>query len=208
MKTKAAPPTQLVPPYEPRSFVKVFASPGIDSTPGEFGVIASGAAFPPVAGTYKTPPWDWANDAPEQGNEPGRLVGNFSATTAPVAADLKVRRRGLSPFGGSFQSPGNPHSQQHTGGIVDMNPGASFLIAGGPGAASSMVRLQSKIKKPNLGMKLPVLSNAVQRGGVVPLPAGGSADAGLAAPLMPKLTGWPTIFAFRNPAAATARVNK
>jgi hypothetical protein len=181
--------------------VKMYASPGIDSVPQEVGVFASGAGFRPDSPTFKAKPYDWANESRDQGYATGRLIGNFAATQAKNANRLKIRRRGKAPFGGTFIPPGNPHSQQHIGGITDMNPGASHLIAGGPGAASTFVRMNTSKEKTNRGAKLPVMPNRVTRGGVLPLPTGGGFDAALAAPLTSKVSGWPTIFSFRNAGA-------
>lgn len=178
--------------------VKMYASPGIDSVPQEVGVFSSGAGMRPDAPTFKAQPYDWKNDGTNQGHTSGRLIGNFSATQAKTADQLKIRRRGVSPFGGQYKSPGNPHSMKHSGGSFDMNPGSSHLIAGGPGQASTFVRTQTKQTKPDRGMKLPVLSHAVTRGGLVPIPTGGGFDAALSAPLASTITGWPTIFAFRK----------
>jgi hypothetical protein len=173
-------------------FVKVFAAPGIDSHPSEQGVFNSGAGFDPTATTSKTPPYDWGNEAPSQNYETENLVGGFDATKAPTAHALGVRRRGVSPWGGHFPGKQAAMTFQHPGGIADMNPGASARIAGGPGQASSMVRLHGV--RSNRGMKLPVLPQEVTRGGSLPIPVGGGSHDPLVAPLMPKVPGWPSIF--------------
>jgi len=181
-------------------FVKVFAAPGIDSHTSETGVFNSGAGFDPNAPTLKTPPWDWTNEAPTQSYGTENLVGNFGATKAPDAQSLKVRRRGLAPFGGFFPGKRASLAYQHPGGIADMNPGASSRIAGGPGAASSFCRLSNPSK--DRGLKLPVLPNQVAPGLPAPIPTGGGSHEPLAAPLMPRVPGWPTIFSFRGPKVA------
>jgi hypothetical protein len=175
-------------------FVKVFAAPGIDSHISEQGVFNSGAGLDPHAPTTKTPPYDWSNESPSQGYETEHLVGNFGATKAPTAKSIAVRRRGFSPFGGFFPGKNISLSYQHPGGIADINPGASSLIAGGPSSASSLVRLNGG--KINRGMKLPILPQQIVRGGVAGMPSGGGSHEPLVAPLMPKVAGWPTIFSF------------
>lgn len=183
-----------------KPFVKVFAAPGIDSHPDEQGVFNSGAGFDPQAPTAKTQPWDWYNEAPTQHYETENFVGNFGATKAPDASKLKIRKRGLSPWGGFGPGMRASLTYQHPGGIADMNPGADRLIAGGPGAASSFCRLHGV--RDNRGMKLPVLPQEVNRGGLAPVPSGGGGHDPLAAPLRPKIPGWPTIFAFRSKSVA------
>jgi hypothetical protein len=176
-------------------FVKVYAAPGIDSTPHEQGVFNSGAGFSPAAPTLKTPPYDWSNEAPSQGYGTERLVGTAAATKAPDATSLKVRRRGVTPWGGFF-SGRESLKYQHPGGITDHNAGASALIAGGPGAASSFCRINGNNARDGRRMKLPILPQTVVRGGVASFPAGGGSHEPLIAPLQPKIKGWPTIFSF------------
>lgn len=188
-------------------FVKVFASPGVDSHPNEQGVFTSGAAFDPGAPTLKTPPYDWFNEAPEQGYAIGHLVGPGldpgRATAAPQANHLGVRKRGVSPWGGFMSEGGRSSlSMQHVGGNVDHNAGASSLIAGGPGSASSLVRINRG--GPSRGMKLPLLPQAVKRGGMTQFPAGGGSHDNLAAPLKPMVPGFVSIFQFRNMAKQKA----
>jgi hypothetical protein len=178
------------------SFVKVFAAPGIDSTTHEQGVFNSGAGFDPNAPTLKTPPYDWNKENPALGYGTGRLVGNYPETTAPDATSLKVRKRGLSPFGGPFSGTGSILSHQHPGGIADMNPGAGSLIAGGRGQASSFCRVNGKYADVNRRLKLPVLPVPAPRGGVTSFPSGGGSHEPLTAPLQPQISGWPTIFKF------------
>lgn len=176
-------------------FVKVFAAPGIDSHPAEVGVFNSGAAFDPGAPTLKTPPYDWGNEAPSQDLDTEHLVGGYVATKAPVAASLKIRRRGLSPWGGAYLSV---HGQQHPGGITDLNPGSGSVIAGGVGQASSFCRINAKNAANNRRMKLPVLPQTAVRAGVSAFPTGGGSHEPLVAPMMPKVPGWPTIFGFTS----------
>lgn len=189
------------PAYGPAPFVKVFASPGIDSTPNEQGVFSSGAGLRPDTPTFKVNPWDWGNDAPSQGNDTEHLVGGVAATKAPNAKSMAIRRRGVSPWGGSALTM-HPHAQQHAGGIQDLNPGADYKISGGKGQASSFCRVEQKrdFKAVNAGMKLPVLAQEITRGGAAPIPTGGTFDGSPAAPVMPRITGWPTIFSFRGAA--------
>jgi hypothetical protein len=179
----------VIQPVNP-PFVKVFAAPGIDSHPDEVGVYASGAGRD--AGSFKVAPYDWLNESPEQGYATGNLIADNMATKAKPINSISIRRRGVSPWGGFF--PGKQASiiYQHPGGIADMNPGASSTIAGGPGAASSFVRLHGV--RGNRGMKLPTLPQEVTRGGNQPFPAGGGSHEPLTAPLIPKVPGWPSIF--------------
>jgi hypothetical protein len=176
-------------------FVKVFAAPGIDSHTDEQGVFNSGAGFDPKAPTLKTPPYDWYNEAPTQHYETENFVGNFAATKAPDVKSLAIRKRGISPWEGFFPGKRQSVIYQHPGGIADMNPGADSRIAGGPGSASSFCRLHGV--RDNRGMKLPVLPQEVSRGGKAPIPTGGGGHEPLAAPMKPKIAGWPTIFSFR-----------
>ena len=178
------------------SFVKTFAAPGIDSKPTEFGILASGAGQHPTVPTFKVNPWDWYNESASQGYSTERLVGNFPATQAPTMDKMKIRRRGVDPWGGTFAM--HPHSLQHPGGITDMNPGADYMIAGGRGAASSMVRLSIRNANVSQGMKLPVLPPGATRAGLAPMPTGGNFDGSPATPLLPTVAGWPTIFSFRG----------
>lgn len=173
-------------------FVKVYAAPGIDSHPQEFGVYNSGAGRAPETTTLKTPPYDWFNEAPSQGYHTENLIGNFDATKAPHANQMAVRKRGVSPWGGFFPGKRIALAYQHPGGIADMNPGASSRISGGPGAASSLVRTHGV--RNNRGMKLPVLPPSVTRGGSAPVPSGGGSHEPLTAPILPKIPGWPSIF--------------
>jgi hypothetical protein len=186
-------------------FVKVFAAPGIDSDPRETGVFNSGAAFDPNAQTLKTPPYDWLNEAPEQGYETGQLVGNGSngATKGKPANSISVRRRGISPWGGFFHGGRNALAMQHPGGIVDTNTGASSLIAGGPGQASTFARVHGG--RSNRGMKLPVLPQETKRGGQIAFPAGGGSHEPLVSPLQPNVPGFVSIFMFRRQPKAAAR---
>ena len=178
------------------SFVKVFAAPGIDSHISEQGVFNSGAGLAPDHATLKTPPYDWGNEVETYDHNTGRLVGNFAATQAPNAASMKIRKRGISPWGGnSTHQRGISH--MHPGGIADMNPGADSRIAGGSGAASSMCRV-NRVTDNSRGMKLPVLPQETARGGAGNVPAGGGGHDSLAAPLKPKVPGWPTIFSFTS----------
>ena len=182
--------------YSVPGFVKTFASPGIDSVPDETGVFASGAGLRPDSKTFKIYPWDWYNESSSQGHSTEKLIGGFSITQAPTMDKMKVRRRGVDPFGGLFVQ--HPHSEQHPGGIVDMNPGADYKVAGGKGQASSMVRLNVSPSRPNVGMKLPVLPAGATRGGLAPIPTGGTFDGSPAVPVKPRISGWPTIFSFRS----------
>jgi hypothetical protein len=181
----------------PVDVVKMFAAPGIDSDVLEWGVYSSGAGLHPSTPTSKVPPSDWLAVNPDISHATGKLVGNFDATKAQDPRGMRVRRRGISSWGGLM--PGSaPHAAGPTdvrqgttkfrksGGIVDTNLGASGIIAGGPGQASSMVRLSGQRK--DSGMKLPQLPNQVARGGKVAFPAGGM--HGLPpAPLIPKIPG-------------------
>lgn len=179
-------------------FVKVFAAPGIDSHTDEQGVFNSGAGFDPKAPTLKTPPYDWLNEAPEQGYAAGHLIGIGSndATKSKPAHALSVRRRGISPWGGFFHGGRQALAFQHPGGITDHNAGASSLIAGGPGSASSLVRISGG--RNDRAMKLPVLPQQSKRGGLIAMPAGGGSHDPLVAPFLPNVPGWPSIFMFRN----------
>lgn len=195
-QSRIAPPGRQAVVLSAPSFVKTYASPGIDSGPAEFGIFVSGAAQHPITRTFKVNPWDWFNESASQGYSTEKLVGGFSATQAPTVDTLKIRRRGVSPFGGMFMQ--HPHSLQHPGGIADLNPGADYRIAGGKGQASSMVRVSAPTDAmPNRGMKLPTLPRGASRGGVANIPTGGTFDSSPAVPLMPKIAGWPTIFSFR-----------
>lgn len=176
---------------------KQFAAPGIDSGPEEFGVFNSGAGRHPDTATLKASPTDWANEAASMGFETEHFVGNYPATKAPGASSLQIRRRGKAPFGGFFPGARNKEAYQHPGGNVDHNAGADHLIAGGPGQASSFVRV-NKTTKPNRGMKLPVMPETIVRGGLATLPAGGGSHEPLVAPLQPKVAGWSSIFSFRG----------
>jgi hypothetical protein len=184
-------------PQQP--FVKVFATPGIDSDPSEQGVFNSGAGLHPHTQTLKTKPYDWLNESREQGYGAGFLVGagdTNSQTKSKQANQLSVRRRGIAPWGGFFKG-GRAHSaMQHRGGIVDSNTGASGLIAGGPGQASTLVRVQGG--RVDRNMKLPVLPTQTKRGGVAPMPQGGGSHDPLTAPLKSNVPGFPSIFMFRN----------
>lgn len=181
-------------------FVKVFAAPGIDSHPQEFGVYNSGAGRAPETTTLKTPPYDWFNEAPSQNYQTENFIGNFGATKAQPANQIAIRKRGVSPWGGFFPGKRAALTFQHPGGIADMNPGASARIAGGPGGASSMVRTHGV--RNNRGMKLPVLPPSITRGGSAPVPSGGGSHEPLTAPILPKVPGWPSIF------KVTAQVKK
>jgi hypothetical protein len=181
-------------------FVKVFAAPGIDSHIAEQGVFNSGAGFSPQAPTLKTPPFDWLNEAPEQGYATGRLIGEngdpAGKTVSKNAKGIAIRKRGVSPWGGFFHGGRQSLAMQHPGGIVDHNAGASPLIAGGPGAASTMARIHGG--RSQRGMKLPVLPQNVQRGGQTQFPTGGGSHEPLTAPLKPLVPGFVSIFQFRN----------
>jgi hypothetical protein len=179
---------------------KMFAAPGIDSGVDEYGVFNSGAALHPNAPTKKAAPTDWSNESPTVGYATSRLVGNYADTQAPDASSLKIRRRGLAPFGGFFSGPRSGLAYQHPGGIVDHNAGADHLIAGGPGQASTFCRVNGG-KKNNAGMKLPILPSTITRGGPSVMPAGGGFDGTLAPPLQNKVNGWQSIFAFRGTGA-------
>lgn len=177
-------------------FVKVFASPGIDSDISEVGLFNSGATFRPedARKAAKASPHDWGNEAPSQAHKTENLVGGFDATKSKDPRSLRVRNRGISPFGGTF--PGaHLASHQHPGGIVDMNPGAGSMIAGGTGAASSLVRI-SRVGDDTRGMKLPVLPKQVTRGGKAMFPQGGGGHDAVAAPIAPKMPGFASIFSF------------
>lgn len=184
---------------------KKFASPGIDSSPDEQGVFNSGAGMGPNVKTAKSGanPYDWNGRNPYSALQSGRLIGNFPATQAPPASSLRIRRRGISPFGGAADRFKSGAIREKAGGIVDMNPGAGSLIAGGPGAAASMVRVNGA-RKVNEGMKLPVLPMAVTRGGTAVMPAGGGVlGFGPAAPLVPKLPMPSVIKVLTNPASVS-----
>jgi hypothetical protein len=174
------------------SFVKVFAAPGIDSAPEEFGVRSSGAAFDPGTAPPQTSPYDWLNESPSQSYQTEEFIAGYPATRAKPANQIAVRKRGVSPWGGFFPGKRAALARQHPGGIADMDPGASSHIAGGKGAASSMVRLHGV--RNNRGMKLPVLPQEVTRGGLAPVPSGGGSHEPLTAPMIPKVPGWPSIF--------------
>jgi hypothetical protein len=182
---------------------KLFAAPGIDSGVDEYGINNSGAGRHPDAKTTKAAPTDWSNESPVQNHATGRLVGNYSATQAPNAKSMAIRRRGLAPFGGFFPGKRSGLSMQHPGGIVDHNAGADHLIAGGTGQASSMCRVNVIGRKSDAGMKLPVMPSTITRGGISAIPSGGGSHEPLTAPLQPKVSGWASIFAFRK-AGATA----
>jgi hypothetical protein len=132
------------------------------------------------------------NESPSQGYQTEHFVGGFPTTKAKTIDKISVRKRGVSPWGGFFRGREAAMKFQHPQGNADMNPGASKLIAGGPGQGSSMVRLHGV--RNNRGMKLPVLPQEVTRGGKAPLPSGGGSHEPLTAPLMPKVPGWPSIF--------------
>jgi hypothetical protein len=180
-------------------FVKVFASPGIDSHIYEQGIFNSGASFSPQTPTLKTPPYDWSNEAPEQGGAPGRLIGTFGdpagKTKSKIANQIAVRKRGVSPWGGFFSGGRASLAMQHPGGITDTNLGCSPLIAGGPGQASTLVRVKGG--RPQRGMKLPVLPQNVKRGGVMAMPTGGGSHDPLTAPLRSMVPGFVSIFGFK-----------
>ena len=186
-------------------FVKVYATPGIDSGTNEQGVFNSGAGLHPNTDTLKTPPYDWRNEAPEQGYSSGELigVGSNGATRSKPAHSMSVRRRGISPWGGFFKGGRHTLSTQHIGGNVDHNAGASSLIAGGPGAASSFARVHGG--RSDRGMKLPILPQETKRAGVAAFPAGGNGHDGIAAPLRPNVPGFPSIFMFRNQAKGATK---
>lgn len=193
-------------------FIKVFAAPGVDSSVNETGIFNSGAGLHPATQTLKTPPYDWLNEAPEQGYASGFLIGNGagkSATKSKPAHALSVRKRGVSPWGGFFAGGRAALAMQHPGGIVDTNTGASSMIAGGAGQASTFVRVQQvgdRNGRKTRGMKLPVLPTQTKRGGVSPFPAGGGSHDAMAAPLQPNVPGFPSIFMFRNqPKGAATR---
>lgn len=175
--------------------MKAFASPGIDSNPDEHGVYNSGAGLrpdTPVSKTHALPP-DWGSNNPLIDHVTSNLIGGFDATAAPDASTIRVRRRGVSPFGGSFDRFGSGINANKSGGTSDMNTGASGLIAGGKGQASSFVRVQGP-KKQDEGMKLPVLPKQVIRGGVTATPSGGGVmGTGAPAPIQPKVYGFPSI---------------
>lgn len=179
-------------------FVKVFGAPGIDSHPSEVGVYNSGAGLHPNTETYKTAPYDWLNESPEQGYEHGEFIGSGSqgVTKTKQANSLQIRKRGISPWGGFFHGGRASLAMQHPGGIVDTNTGASSMIAGGAGQASSFVRLHGG--RDDRGMKLPVLPQETKRSGIAPFPAGGGTHDPLAAPLQSKVPGFPSIFMFRG----------
>jgi hypothetical protein len=181
-------------------FVKVFASPGIDSHIYEQGVFNSGASLSPQTPTLKTPPYDWGNEMPEQGYATGRLIGAFGdpagKTKAKGANHISVRKRGTSPWGGFFHGGRAALAMQHPGGIVDTNTGCSPLIAGGPGQGSTLVRVKGG--RPQRGMKLPVLPQNVKRGGIMAMPTGGGSHDPLTAPLRPMVPGFVSIFSFKQ----------
>lgn len=179
--------------------MKVFACPGIDSDVSEYGVFNSDAGRAGGRGfKQKGVPSDWSSRNPVWGLATGRLVGNYAATQSPNVKSLRIRRRGVSPWGGyphhilkSRYKNDNADSMLNVGGSVDMNPGCSSLIAGGSGAASSMVRTQSKEKRDR-GMKLPVLPATLHRKGNASTPMGGTSNAP-SAPITPRLMGLPSI---------------
>lgn len=184
-------------------FVKMFAAPGIDSHPAEHGCFNSGAGFDPSAPTMKTPPYDWGNESPTQNHGTGCLIGNFEATRSPDATSLKIRRRGIDPWGGPPPTTGGANlGNTHPGGITDMNPGSASTIAGGTGHAPTMCHVNLKKTSFTRGMKLPVMPSQAMTGGRNSLPSGGGFGGSLAAPIRPSIPGWTTIFSFSKKAKA------
>lgn len=192
-------------------FVRVYAAPGIDSPTTDQGILSSGAgAHPsslPKLSARNASPVDWANESAAQGGATEHLVAGYAATKSPNANSLKVRVRGISPWGSKFVSsvkvkqapgrPGAPDSSQHPQGNADLNPGAGSMIAGGRGAASTFVRTKIRDPKNRQGMKLPVLPGQAQRGGAIPIPSGGGVlGTGPAAPVTPLIPGLNSIFKF------------
>ena len=186
--------------------MKRFAAPGIDSGTLNQGVYNSGAGLSLDSPQVLNPsyaPYDWSSRNPLVSEQTGNLIGGFDATKAPTAADIRTRRRGLTPWGGSFDNYGSGRNVQKSGGIVDMNTGADLRIAGGKGQASSFVRVSGP-KKADEGMKLPVLPKQIVRGGVMATPTGGGVmGTGAPAPIQPKVYGFPAIIkVLINPASA------
>lgn len=186
-------------------FVKMFAAPGIDSSTSEQGLFNSGAGLDPNAPTMKTAPFDWGNETASQGYQAEHLVGNYGATKAPDATSMKIRKRGLSPFGGFFPGKRQSIAYQHPGGIADMNPGANSMIAGGTNRGVVFCRVNSAGASPTRRMKLPTLPQKVTRGGVSKFPTGGGSHEPLVAPMQPQIQGWPTIFKFVGVNASPGR---
>lgn len=183
-----------------------FASPGIDAGTFDQGAYKSGAGLSLDSPQVQTPnfaPSDWSSRNPLIGDQTGNLIGNFDATRAPDAKSIRVRRRGVTPWGGSFDNYGTGMNVQKSGGIVDLNTGADMRIAGGKGQASSFVRVAGP-KKPDEGMKLPVLPKQVTRGGIMATPTGGGVmGTGAPAPIQPKVYGFPAIIkVLINPGSA------
>jgi hypothetical protein len=178
-------------------YYKLFAAPGIDSQITEQGLISSGAGLHPDTVTEKASPTDWQNESPSQGYATDRFIGNFAATQAPNPTSLRVRRRGLSPFGGTFPGKSGTLAYQHPGGISDMNPGASSLIAGTGNSTPPICRVNTHNPKTR-GMRLPVLPTQIVRGGQGVMPTGGGSHEPLTAPLQPRVSGWASIFSFRS----------
>ncbi len=190
--------------------MNVFAATGIDSHPNDVGVYHSGAGLHPdnelVGRKKKQLPAEWASNNPLIDHATGELVSGFSVTRAPDANEIRVRRRGVSPFGGSGLRFTNGSYREKSGGTADMNTGASMNIAGGPGQASTMVRTDGP-KKVDEGQKLPVLPKQTTRGAAIPVPAGGMAAFGANAPVVPKMPGFGSVVRILlNPKAASAGV--
>lgn len=186
--------------------MKRFAAPGIDTGLMDQGVFNSGAGFAPDAPQVLNPsyaPLDWASNNPTIDHATENLIGNFDATKAPDASTIRTRRRGISPWGGAYDNYGYGTNRQKSGGIVDLNLGADNRVAGGKGQASSFVRVSGP-KKPDEGMKLPVLPKQVVRGGPMASPTGGGVmGTGAPAPVQPKVYGFPSIIKILvNPASA------
>lgn len=174
-------------------FVRHYAAPGIDSNLEEFGIRSSGAGLHPETVTLKSAPYDWGGINPTAHYDVSELVNGYLETKAPSADRIRVRVRGIDPFGGFF--PGkHPNVNYKAGGVADTNTGLSSMIAGGPGQASSLVRVGKVL--PTQGMKLPVLPAEARRGGAMKMPAGGSTTGEAPAPFTPKVAGFPGIFGF------------
>ncbi len=183
-----------------------FAAPGVDTGTFDQGAYKSGAGLPlesPQVQNPNSPPWDWGSNNPLIDHATSNLVGNFDATKTPNASTIRIRRRGITPWGGSFDNYGVGRNAQKSGGIVDTNTGADIRISGGKGQASSFVRVNGP-RKSDEGMKLPVLPKQVVRGGVVLTPTGGGImGTGAPAPIQPKVYGFPSIIkVLINPTSA------
>ncbi len=182
----------LVPlPVVPREVAR-FASPGIDDT-SNIGVFNSGAAFPPqqaVGGNDS--PSDWSSENTTATTASGGGVGSIFPKSQP-ASSLRTRRRGVTIWGGFWPHQRASEIGVKSGGTSDTNTGLSRLIAGGNGAASSMVRTHGS-KRVDRGMKLPQTPRSVVRGGQASVPAGGAMfGQGLGSPTMPQVFGFPSV---------------